>query len=180
MNSLLYPYLQDTTFLFQLAKEKVIELYTKITVLNHAEQPIQDVTGRIINGSLNVDGKSAVRRTGNLTVHIEDEAMSFMAVNGLFSINKKLKIEVGVLNQTDKYAYDALNTRIRHTTCHRQSLFPPAHAEAAEDPDIEFPPYVPTIQVILKCKSKGLLLHFFLQQLSSPNSTCGRWCRTNM
>ena len=104
MNSLLYPYLQDTTFLFQLAKEKVIELYTKITVLNHAEQPIQDVTGRIINGSLNVDGKSAVRRTGNLTVHIEDEAMSYMAVNGLFSINKKLKIEVGVLNQTDKYS----------------------------------------------------------------------------
>jgi hypothetical protein len=102
-HSKLYPYLNNPQFLFQLAKEQVVELHAKLTVLDFQERPIQDVTGRIVNGSLNIDGQSAVRRTGNLTVFVEHDTLSYMEIGGLFSLNKKIKIELGVANTTDSY-----------------------------------------------------------------------------
>lgn len=102
-HSKLYPYLSNPSFLFQLAKEQVVELHARLTVLDFHERPIQDITGRIINGNLNVDGQSSVRRTGNLTVFIEHDVLSYMAINGLFALNKKIKIEIGVVNSTNSY-----------------------------------------------------------------------------
>ena len=102
-HSKLYPYLNNPSFLFQLAKEQIIELHARLTILDFQERPIQDVTGRIINGSLNFDGQSSVRRTGNLTAFIEHDVLSYMAINGLFSLNKKIKIEIGVANNTNSY-----------------------------------------------------------------------------
>ena len=48
------------------------EQYVKITVLDWAENPIKDIQGKVINGNLNLDGKSSMRRAANLDMTIED------------------------------------------------------------------------------------------------------------
>ena len=48
-------------------------------------------------------GKSSVRRTGNISVFVEERTNDLTDVSHLFAINKKVKIEVGFLNQTEFY-----------------------------------------------------------------------------
>jgi pyruvate carboxylase len=45
-----------------------------------------------------MDGNSSVRRIGTITFLLEDEKDFY-----LFSINKKIKIEIGFKNFTNKY-----------------------------------------------------------------------------
>ena len=98
-----YAYLNDTPFLFELAKAKNLELFIKIIILSMDERPIKEIQGKVLNGNINVDGSSSVRRTGNLSVYIEDSVATYMEIGGLFSLNKKIKIEVGLSNPTKQY-----------------------------------------------------------------------------
>ena len=98
-----YPYLKDNSFLLNLAQEQNSEQFVKITVLNFNEKPIKEIQGKVLSGNMNLDGNSAIRRTGNLTTYIEDYVASYMEIGGLFSLNKKVKIEIGLTNNTDKY-----------------------------------------------------------------------------
>ena len=68
-----YEYLDDAEFLKELDNEHIKEQYAKITVLDWLENPIQDIQGIVTGGSINKDGKSAIRRTCNLTVYVHDE-----------------------------------------------------------------------------------------------------------
>ena len=99
-----YEYLNNTDFLFALAKEKITNLFVKIIVLTMNEKPIKEIQGRVLSGNINVDGNSSVRRTGNLSVFIDERDASYMEVGGLFSINKKIKIEIGIENRTAQYS----------------------------------------------------------------------------
>ena len=98
-----YSYLKDSSFLEKLTKEKLQENFIKIIVLDLNERPIQEVQGKITGGSLNLDGKSSVRRTGSLTVFVEERKNDLTDIRHLFSINKKIKIETGFLNTTSYY-----------------------------------------------------------------------------
>ena len=98
-----HNYLKDIDFLLALAKEKVSERYVKITILNFLEKPITEIQGRITGGTVNLAGNSAVRRTANLSIFISEKDASFMEVNGVFSMNKKIKIEIGLSNSMDRY-----------------------------------------------------------------------------
>lgn len=98
-----YRYLKDSSFLQELMRDRLLEQYAKIIVLNLNEKPIQEVQGKITGGSINLDGNSAVRRTGNISVYVEDRVNDLTDVKHLFSINKKVKIEIGFLNTTGRY-----------------------------------------------------------------------------
>ena len=97
------PYLQDIDFLMKVVQQPNVEQLIKITVLNFNEKPIQSIEGRVTSGSINIDGNSAVRRTANLSIFIEEETAEYAQVGGIFSLNKKIKIEVGISNQTNEY-----------------------------------------------------------------------------
>jgi hypothetical protein len=56
------------SFLLKLDKSKNKIIYAKITALTFAENPIQTIEGRVTQGSINIDGASAVRRTCSLTI----------------------------------------------------------------------------------------------------------------
>lgn len=99
-----YEYLKDSSFLLQLAKERNVELFVKIIVLTMQDKPIKEIQGRVLGGSINVDGNSAVRRTGALSVFIEEKDASYMEIGGLFSLNKKVSIEIGMINPTRDYS----------------------------------------------------------------------------
>ena len=98
-----YSYLYDSNFLKQVDLQKNKEQLAKITVLDWAENPIQDITGIVTGGSLNIDGSSAVRRTCNLNIYIKDTENNITNINHFLSLNKKVKIEIGFKNTTKKY-----------------------------------------------------------------------------
>lgn len=105
----LYPYLIDPAFLKKVDESTFKEQYVKIIVLDWQEYPIAEIQGSISGGSINLDGSSAVRRSGSLTFLCEDDYYNVLDVNNLISINKKIKIEVGYTNTFGEYEeYDTL------------------------------------------------------------------------
>ena len=66
-------------------------------------KPLKEIQSHILSGNINIDGNSAIRRTANLSVFIEENEASYMEIGGLFSLNKKIKIEMGFVNKTGKY-----------------------------------------------------------------------------
>ena len=99
----IYSYLKDSDFLLDFAKEKNKEQTVKITVLNFNEKPLKEIQGKVISGNININGSSAIRRTANLTAFIEERDVSYMEIGGVFSLNKKIKIELGITNNTKQY-----------------------------------------------------------------------------
>ena len=93
-----YPYLQDYMFLDKIYTQHNQTTYTKITVLDWAERPIQEVQGRILSASCSINGDSAVRRTASLSVKILDYDEIYNNIDSLFSINKKIFMETGLKN----------------------------------------------------------------------------------
>ena len=104
-----YNYLKDSTFLQSLLEERITEQIVKIIVLNRHEKPIKEIQGRITGGSLNFSGNSSVRRTGNISVYVEERTNDLTDIKHIFSINKRVSIEIGLINNTNKYTnYDIL------------------------------------------------------------------------
>lgn len=99
-----YEYLEDKEFLQKMDNEHLKEQYVKITLLDWLENPIEEIQGIVTGGNINIDGKSAVRRTCNLSVFVDNEDLSDVTnIDNLFSINKKMTLEIGYLNTTDMY-----------------------------------------------------------------------------
>ena len=104
----MYEFLQDKLFLNQLDNLRVKEQFVRITVLSWKEDPIQEIQGKVISGSLNLDGNSSLRRTANLTVFAEELVNDLTEVDDLLSINRKIKLEMGIKNTVPNYTYDAV------------------------------------------------------------------------
>ncbi len=58
----------NTAFLKKLDEFKHKVIYAKIELLTFDELPIESIEGKIIGGSINIDGTSGVRRTCSLTM----------------------------------------------------------------------------------------------------------------
>ncbi len=98
-----YPYLKDSTFLKNFDAIKNKEQYVKITILDFYEKPIKSIEGRVIGGSLNLDGNSSIRRICNLNMIAADYDNDLTNIDNLLSINKKVDLEMGFLNETEYY-----------------------------------------------------------------------------
>lgn len=85
-----YPYLKDTPFLDEFFRLKISSFLAKITSLDWEENEIESIEGKIISGSFNKDGNSALRRTGNLSIIAE--VNNLYNINSLLSINKKINV----------------------------------------------------------------------------------------
>ena len=60
--------LLNKDFLKQLDEQSTREIYAKVIALDFDENPIEEITGRITQGSISVNGTSAVRRTCSMTM----------------------------------------------------------------------------------------------------------------
>ena len=65
------------------------------------EIPIREIQGRVSSGSITIDGSSSVRRAGTITFMAEEEENDLTDVDNLLSMNKKIKIMVGIENNVD-------------------------------------------------------------------------------
>ena len=86
----LYEYLKDEAFLKKLDSLRIRETTIKITILDWAENPIDDIEGLVSSGNLNINGDSAIRRTASLSLVIKEKTSAEMAkFKSLIALNKK-------------------------------------------------------------------------------------------
>ena len=96
-------YLNDASFLKDIAKLHIKDYFIKITVLDWLENQIEDIEGKVISASFNIDGNSIIRRTATLSVMIDDTNNDITSAKNLLSINKKINLQIGFINTTNKY-----------------------------------------------------------------------------
>ena len=85
-------------FLLELEKDRNREVYARIILLDVNELPIEEIEGKVVSGSINIDGTSVVRRTCSLqlvsnNVNVQDF---------YWGVKNKFKLEVGLLNTIDE------------------------------------------------------------------------------
>ena len=102
-----YPYLNDTDSvrkeLFFIDMDRIINKKgrIKITLLDWEEEPIRDIEGEISSGSISFSGDSAVQRSGSISCSVNAFDYDAASIKADYSINKKVFVEIGVVNDTD-------------------------------------------------------------------------------
>ena len=110
-------FLNDRIFLDKIDSLPLKEQYARVTVLSWEEEPIREIQGEVIDGSVNIDGNSSLRRTCNLTFFTDQYNNNFTDINLDLSINKKIKLEIGIKNTVSPYIYSTVenNSVVKHT-----------------------------------------------------------------
>lgn len=93
--------LRDAPFLRKLDVENIKVHYAKIIVLDKNENPLRAIEGRVSTGSITINGNSAVRRAGSLTFLAEETENDLTDIDNLLSMNKKIRIMMGIENHID-------------------------------------------------------------------------------
>ena len=94
-----FPYLRDTAFLAKLDRIKVREEYVKIISLDFNENPLEEIQGKVISGSVNIAGGSALRRTCSFDMYVDEEySDKILSTNTSFALNKKIDMLKGIKN----------------------------------------------------------------------------------
>ena len=88
----------DVDFLKRLDTEKEREVFVKVISLDWDENPLEEITGRVTGGSVNIDGTSAVRRTCSVSLVAEELNIH----DYYWGLNTKFKLAVGLRNRIDK------------------------------------------------------------------------------
>ena len=90
-------YYYDKDFLKSLQENNYKrELYGKIIALDFNENTLSQIEGKVQSGSINIDGKSSVRRTCNLTLCPKDLSLD---INNFYcGLNTKFVLEIGLKN----------------------------------------------------------------------------------
>ena len=88
----------DKDFLLKLDNHREKEIYARIINLDFDENPIEQIEGQVIGGSINIDGTSAVRRTFSINLVAQDININ----DYLWGLKTKCKVEIGVKNIIDK------------------------------------------------------------------------------
>ena len=89
--------LLDKDFLLKLDSQQNVEKFARVTLLNKDELPIEQIEGKITSGgSINMDGKSTIRRSCSLTMIAENDFHK-----SYWAVKSKFKLEIGIRNFID-------------------------------------------------------------------------------
>lgn len=90
-----------TSFLEKLYEHKIRKVHSRIQLLDYNEKVLGQIGGIVMDGSINTDGNSAVRRNISLTLSIKDR--EDRKVFSYIDLSKKVKVEIGLENFTDEF-----------------------------------------------------------------------------
>ena len=93
-----YEYLLDNNFLQQIDTSNIQELHSRLNIKNFNNEFVGSIEGKATGGNLSINGNSAVRRTGNISMVIDDSLYNITSVDNLISINKYVELEIGIEN----------------------------------------------------------------------------------
>lgn len=89
--------LLDDEFLKKLTTAHEREIFARVIALDFDENPIEEITGNVTQGSINVDGTSAIRRSCSLTMVAQE-----LNINDYYwGLNTKVQISIGMKNIID-------------------------------------------------------------------------------
>ena len=89
--------LLDKDFLAKLDQEKFKKIYARIVSLTFDEFPIEEITGRVTGGSINIDGNSAIRRTCSITLIADNINIH----DYYWGVKTKFELYIGIENNID-------------------------------------------------------------------------------
>lgn len=93
-----YSFLRDKNFLFDLDKEHIKSNFVRLIILDLDENPIGKIEGRVTSGNITINGSSSMRRTASFSLEVEHYKNTLNEMLELLSIEKRIKIEKGVIN----------------------------------------------------------------------------------
>ena len=96
--------LLDKDFLLELDRRRDRETYVRLTALTLDEHPIESIEGKATQGSINIDGMSAVRRTCNLTMVVKSLDINYL----YWTLQSKFKLEIGIKNNINEIYDDII------------------------------------------------------------------------
>ena len=100
-----YEHLNDSQFLKEFQNLKVKEQFLKIELLDFNENPIQEIQGKCITGTLSIDGASSMRRTCSFSMLADEETYDITNIDNILSLNKKFKLYIGYTNSLSEYSH---------------------------------------------------------------------------
>ena len=103
-----YSYLYDREFLKLITEQPTRIQHIKLNVFTYNDQPLGEIQGVAIGGTININGKSNIRRQGNLQMVASDEIYNITNVENLISLNKKVEVYIGIENMTTFYTEDKI------------------------------------------------------------------------
>lgn len=90
--------MNNLEFLQLLHEQRERTTYVRLTALDREDRPIEAIEGLATSGSINIDGKSAMQRTCNMTLAAKE-----ININDYYwTFNQKFQVEIGLENTIDK------------------------------------------------------------------------------
>lgn len=96
----------DKNFLKRLDLNRTKETYIKIISLTNEDLPVEEITGQVIGGSINIDGTSSVRRSCSLSMTATKE--DNIITDKYWAYNHKFKLQIGLKNTIDRTQPDII------------------------------------------------------------------------
>ena len=82
------------------AKKNIRDLRVKINVLNFNMQTVDEITGVVLDGSINVDATADIRRTCSLSLVVKDSTLELQP-GGRIWVDKYFQVLIDYLNKGD-------------------------------------------------------------------------------
>ena len=96
----------DKNFLKRLDLNRTKETYIKIISLTNEDLPVEEITGQVTGGSINIDGTSSVQRSCSLSMTATKE--DNIITDKYWAYNHKFKLQIGLKNTTDHTQSDII------------------------------------------------------------------------
>ena len=88
------PGLNLTEKQFRTSMQSIQSRFIKIELLNYQFQTVDSIEGKCTSGSISIDANSDIRRTGNVTLTIDDSSFKVEA-GGKIWLDKYLRVWIG-------------------------------------------------------------------------------------
>lgn len=89
-----------TGAMYKDAKKNIRDLRVKINILNFNMQTVDEITGAVLDGSINVDATADIRRTCSLSLVVKDSTLELQP-GGRIWVDKYFQVFVDYLNSGD-------------------------------------------------------------------------------
>ena len=104
-----YAYLSDSDFLKEIDHHQNKTQFVKISLFNFQEEFLKEIQGTVLDGSVQLSAGQSYRRSADLSIWIDEFKYDNIEDDSLFTLNKKVSIEIGFKNIFGKYLeYDII------------------------------------------------------------------------
>lgn len=92
-------FLTDQTFLLKVNQYNIKEHWAAINILDFEnEDVLARFEGKVVSGNMSITANSPTRRTGSLSVILDNDTYNILDIHNLIAIDKKISLSIGISN----------------------------------------------------------------------------------